>query len=162
MSPYVTMRRKARPMPRLHDPRSERGLTLVEILVALLILSIGLLGLAGLQTLSLTFNTSAYYRTQATALAYGLADRMRANRPAALAGDYDAALLDPAPDCAAPNLDGSVPQDDIAIWRMALACRLPLGNGSVTRNGNEFTLSVQWDDDRDGTDPTPFEFTTSL
>jgi prepilin-type N-terminal cleavage/methylation domain-containing protein len=46
-----------------------RGLTLVEILITLLILSIGMLGLAGLQTLSLRFNTSAYYRTQATARA---------------------------------------------------------------------------------------------
>lgn len=67
-----------------------RGLTLVEILVALLVLSIGLLGLAALQTTSLRFNTSAYYRTQATALAYDLSDRMRANRQAALDGLYNA------------------------------------------------------------------------
>jgi type IV pilus assembly protein PilV len=154
--------RGARGRPNRQNLHRQGGLTLIEILVALVILSIGLLGLAGLQTLSLNFNTSAYYRTQATALAYGLADRMRANRLAALAGDYDAALLDPAPDCGAPDLDGSVPEDDISIWRMALACRLPLGNGSVTRNGNEFTFTVQWDDDRDGTDPIPFQFTTAL
>lgn len=140
----------------------EGGLTLIEILVALVILSIGLLGLAGLQTLSLNFNTSAYYRTQATALAYGLADRMRANRAAALAGDYDAPLLDPAPACDEPNLDGSVPEDDLSTWRMALACRLPFGNGSVARNGAEFTFTVQWDDNRDADAPVQFEFTTSL
>ena len=142
-------------------PRS-RGLTLVEILVALLILSIGLLGLAGLQTASLKFNTGAFYRTQATALAYGLADRMRANRAAALAGDYTVALANPAPACAAPVVAGTVPQQDVSAWRMALACRLPLGNGSVARNGNEFTLTIQWDDSRGEDDPMQFQFTTAL
>ena len=139
-----------------------RGLTLVEILVALLILSLGLLGLAGLQTASLKFNTAAFYRTQATALAYGLADRMRANRAAALAGAYTVGLADPAPACAAPAVAGSVPQQDLSAWRMALACRLPLGNGSVARNGNEFTLTVQWDDSRGEDDPMQFQFTTAL
>ncbi|HEX2138610.1 MAG TPA: type IV pilus modification protein PilV [Woeseiaceae bacterium] len=139
-----------------------RGLTLVEILVALLILSIGLLGLAGLQTVSLQFNTSAYYRTQATALAYGLADRMRANRAAALAGDYTAGFAAPAPDCAAPVAAGTLPQQDLSAWRMALACRLPLGNGSVARNGNDFTLTIRWDDSHGEEDPMLFQFTTAL
>lgn len=151
------------PLPALAAacPRS-RGLTLVEILVALFILSIGLLGLAGLQTASLKFNTSAYYRTQATALAYGLADRMRANRAAAFADDYSVGLADPAPVCAAPVVAGSVPQQDISAWRMALACRLPLGNGSVERVGNNFTFTVQWDDSHGEEDPMQFEFTTAL
>ena len=151
------------PLPALAaaHPRS-RGLTLVEILVALFILSIGLLGLAGLQTASLKFNTGSFYRTQATALAYGLADRMRANRAAARAGDYTVGLANPVPDCGAPVAAGSLPQQDIAAWRMALACRLPLGNGSVVRDGNEFTINVQWDDSRGENDPLQFQFTTAL
>lgn len=139
-----------------------RGLTLVEILIALVILSIGLLGLAGLQTASLKFNTSAYYRTQATALAYGLADRMRANRPAALADDYTVGMADPDPNCAAPNAAGTVPEQDLSAWRMALACRLPVGNGSVVRNGNEFTFTIRWDDSHGKDDPMLFQFTTAL
>jgi type IV pilus assembly protein PilV len=142
--------------------RKSRGLTLVEILVALLVLSIGMLGLAGLQTQSLRFNSSSYHRTQATVLAYDFADRMRANRRAALDGEYDIALPDPAQACGDPDLDGTVPEDDIAIWLNTLACRLPQGNGAIVRvaGTDEFTFSVQWDEGQD--DPMTFVFTTSL
>jgi len=139
-----------------------RGLTLVEILIALVVLSIGLLGLAGLQTLSLRFNTSAFHRTQATALAYDFADRMRANRQAALNNEYALAFEDPVPACGVPNLAGTVAQQDIATWRNALTCRLPEGTGSVTRNGSEFTFSVRWDDSQGQDAPMTFQFTTAL
>ena len=56
-----------------------QGFSLVEVLVALLVLSIGLLGLAALQTTSLQYNTGSYLRTQATFMAYDIIDRMRAN-----------------------------------------------------------------------------------
>lgn len=71
--------------------KSTRGFSLVEVLVALLVLSIGLLGLAALQTTSLQFNTGSYYRTQATFLAYDILDRMRANPAGVSAGNYDVA-----------------------------------------------------------------------
>lgn len=64
-----------------NNPRSQ-GFSLVEVLVALLVLSIGLLGLAALQTTSLQYNTGSYFRTQATFLAYDIIDRMRANSTA--------------------------------------------------------------------------------
>jgi len=66
----------------------QSGFTLVEVLVALVVLAIGLLGLASLQMMSLKFNSDAYLRTQATALAYDIADRMRANNTAVLANGY--------------------------------------------------------------------------
>lgn len=59
---------------------AESGFGLIEVLVSVLILAIGLLGLAGLQTQSLKFNNEAFFRSQATLLAMDLADRMRANR----------------------------------------------------------------------------------
>ena len=68
--------------------RANGGFTLIEIMVALLVLSIGLLGLAMLQATGLKFNTDSYLRTQATILAYDLIDRMRANKVAADAGNY--------------------------------------------------------------------------
>jgi len=61
------------------DTHKYHGFTLVEVMVALLVLSIGLLGLAMLQATNLQFNTDAYTRTQATLFAYDIIDRMRAN-----------------------------------------------------------------------------------
>ena len=57
----------------------EKGFTLLEVMIALVIFSIGLLGLAGLMAQSTAFTNSAQYRTQATFLAYDMLDRMRAN-----------------------------------------------------------------------------------
>jgi type IV pilus assembly protein PilV len=139
-----------------------RGLTLVEIMVALLILSIGILGLASMQTASLRFNAGAYQRTQATVLASDMADRMRANRQAAMNNEYIIAVEDPAPACAAPNPVGTVAQQDISAWRSALACRLPQSSGSITRNGNEFTLTIVWDESQGRDNPLDFQFTTAL
>lgn len=68
----------------------QRGFSLIEVLVALLILSIGLLGLAALQTTSLKYNTDSYFRTQATYFVYDIIDRMRANSTAVSdGGGYD-------------------------------------------------------------------------
>jgi len=66
-----------------------RGFTMLEVLVAILVVTLGLLGLAGLQTVSLRNNTSSAQRTIATQLAYDMADRMRANWASVLQGDYD-------------------------------------------------------------------------
>jgi type IV pilus assembly protein PilV len=55
------------------------GFTLIEVLVAMVVLTVGLLGLAGLQATSLKNSQNAYYRSVATQLAYDMADRMRAN-----------------------------------------------------------------------------------
>jgi type IV pilus assembly protein PilV len=155
--------------------RNCSGLTLLEVLIAVLVLSIGMLGLAGLQTASLRFNTSAYYRTQATSLAYDLVDRLRANRDAALDGEYNAIAFEAPPPACDPGLviDPADPiaMQDIAAWRNALACSLPLGTGAVVRPGpatdNEFTISVQWDEARGEADDAvfgvmTFSFTTRL
>jgi len=59
--------------------KSQKGFTLLEVMIAMVIFSIGLLGLAGLMAQSTRFNNSAQYRTQAVYLAYDMLDRMRAN-----------------------------------------------------------------------------------
>ena len=66
-----------------------RGFTILEVLIALLVFSLGLLGMAGLLVISVKTNHSAYLRTQASFMAQSMGDRMRANLPRVWTGDYD-------------------------------------------------------------------------
>jgi len=135
------------------------GFTLLEVLVALLVLSIGLLGIGKLVMLSARANDSAYMRSQATALAYSVLDAMRANRSEALNGTYDIALgAGPAAvtcTAAAPCNSTTQAQNDLNLWKGALATALPAGDGSVTTatvaNPNGISqrtafVTVQWND----------------
>jgi type IV pilus assembly protein PilV len=119
-----------------------QGFTLLEVLVAMVVLSIGLLGLAGLMASSLKNSHSAYQRTQATWLAYDALDRMRANRQVALAQGYNLALG------AAPGGSG-LAATDLSEWDTALTSSLPEGDGSISvRTDRTVTIIVQWNDTR--------------
>ena len=147
--------------------RLEQGFSLIEVLVALVVLSVGLLGLAALQSTAAQFNAGAYTRSQATILAYDMADRIRANREAARAGDYNSAMPGTPSACNAV-VAGTVAQQDLGAWRRALACALPRGRGAVACDcglgGTQFlTITVTWDDSSRADDPTPtFVMTTGL
>ncbi|MCQ4262306.1 type IV pilus modification protein PilV [Stutzerimonas stutzeri] len=126
----------------------QRGATLIEVLVAMLILSVGLLGLASMQMTALQSNQSAYYRSQATVLAYDIIDRMRANRADALNGVYDIAIQNQACE---PDLEpsGTLAKRDVAEWLNSLSCLLSAdARGSVVRDGRLFTISIEWNDNR--------------
>ncbi len=119
------------------------GVSLVEVLVTLMVLSVGLLGLAALQTQSMRLNNDAYLRSQATELAGSLIDGMRL-RGAAAADDYMAAAASGACRPAQANV-----VDEVRCWHAALAQRLPGGAGTVSRdatNPNRYTISVAWSD----------------
>lgn len=150
-------------------PQRQGGFTLIEVLVSAMILSIGLVGVAGLQVISLKNNQSAYMRSQVSAFAYDLADRMRSNVAGADAGFYD-------PDTAAVRATCTttvgcttqqLAQNDLAEWNASLAANLPMGTGFVCidstpydgsgvgapacdGNGTQFSVKVWWDDNRDG------------
>ena len=119
------------------------GFGLIEVLVALLILAIGLLGMASLQTASLQQTTGSQARTQAIFLAEDLVERIRANRP----NRNLYVLTDPdAVDCDTEFAidNGGVAADDLNEWRNSLACLLPSGNGEVAVNGDVITVDVIW------------------
>ncbi|QFY90557.1 type IV pilus modification protein PilV [Magnetovirga frankeli] len=126
------------------------GFSLIEVLISLVIFSVGLLGLAALQATALKQNSTAWVRSQATQFSYDIADRMRVNLAAARNGDYDSDYPNTAPSCN-PSLapSGTLAQQDLAEWRNLLACWLPAGEGAVARSGNTFTISVRWCDELD-------------
>lgn len=129
--------------------KAQRGLTLMEVLVAVLILSIGLLGIAGLQLGALKSNTSAYYTSQGTWLAYDMADRMRANIDGVEAGSYNGIDVnggEAAVDCSGGCAPAAVANYDAYMWGLKIGT-LPSGQGTVVNNGDgTFTISVMWDE----------------
>lgn len=126
---------------------NQSGFTLLEVLVAMLVLSIGLLGLAGLMASSMRNNLSASNRTQATWMAYDIIDRMRANRASAWAGSYTTGLGTPSV-CSSAVPGGTIQAQDIAAWKNQIACALPAGDGSVTVAGKKATIVIRWNDSR--------------
>jgi type IV pilus assembly protein PilV len=138
------------------------GFTLVEVLVALVVLSVGLLGIGKLMMFSSRANDSAYMRSQATALAYTMLDDMRANQQDAINGLYAVGLgayANPGLACdnATPCVtSGQLAQYDLYQWKSAMQAALPSGDGTVATaqsvdpiTGATITLatiSVQWND----------------
>jgi type IV pilus assembly protein PilV len=129
------------------------GFSMVEVLVALLALSIGLLGIAGMQLTGLRANLSSSFRSQATYLSYDILDRIRANRGRKL--QYNGVVVGPAVATA-----DVVATNDIVAWKASLLATLPLGDGTVTVVGDVVTVTVQWDDTRSGGVDPALIFTT--
>ncbi len=135
------------------------GFTLIEVLIAVLVLSIGLLGLASLQATSLKNNYSAYMRSQAAILANDIADRIRSNPGApsgtggALNGSYNnvPGLVTGSTDCEATTCSSTqLAAYNLEQWSSQIAATLPGGDGTVTGNGSLFTVTVMWDDEKRG------------
>ncbi len=123
------------------DRFAQRGFSLIEVLVALLVLSVGLLGLAALQTTGLAFNHQSYERTQAVLQAYDIIDRMRANKSGTggtINAAYDSVALGNQPtvpvDCATSSCTGAnLATYDINRWNAANANILAEGKGAICK-----------------------------
>ncbi len=140
----------------------QSGFSMIEVLVALLVLAIGLLGLAMLQGQGLKFNTHAYTRTQATTLAYDILDRMRANPSGVGNGFYDvpsqsaaqaaidafAACKTGACDCTQSVCDSAnLAKYDLGLWYEMQGTLLPQAAGNlstVERSGTQVTVTIRW------------------
>lgn len=145
---------------------AQAGVGMIEVLVAIIVLSIGLLGLAGLQTAGLKNNQSAGFRSTATMMAYGILDSMRANRVAAGEGSYnhvtseDTASEDETEE--ETQTEAGIP-GDVKPWLEELALRLPDGTGAVNVDAdNKVTITIQWDDSRGALAAQQFVMTTRL
>jgi type IV pilus assembly protein PilV len=157
------------PAPVRHSRAAQRGVSMLELLVSLLIFTFGMLGLAGLQTRTLSFNQSSLLRSQATALTDDILDRMRSDRARALAGNWDTALNV----AASAMATGTFPERDVRAWKEQVQSLLPAGQASIVTVlpgagvaadlVGTVTITIQWDDTRHaGNKPTETYTATSL
>ena len=125
--------------------KTQSGFSLIEVLVSIVILSVALLGTAGLMGASMRNTNTAYMRSQATVLADDYLDRMRANVSDAIAGRYN---VDLGPSCGS---GGGLAGWDCAEWTTNVTNTLPGGDAEVrVTNTGVVTVQINWGDDADG------------
>ena len=148
----------------------EQGFSLIEVMVAVLIVAVGILGVAGMQVVSLQQNRNALLRDQALQLGNDILDRMRANPLT----DYATEELDDEPSASLNCIDeacnrNEMAEFDIAQWKCSLNpldeagevfddCEdfgivtgtLPEGKGGIAKSGSVYEITVQWVNDREG------------
>ena len=122
--------------------RAQEGMTLIEVLVAVLILTVGLLGAAAIQLNALKYTDSSRMTSQASFIAYDMMDRIRANSVAGSVGDY---TIRP------PNSDNlSVVRDqDLFDFTSNIASALgATATGTIALSQRVYTITITWDDSR--------------
>lgn len=133
-------------------PARQSGVGLIEVLIALLVLSIGFLGVAALQALSLSTNNSAYTRSMATINSYSILDAMRADIVNAKAGSYNTSSPITANSC--PAAGTTLATQQLNAWCTSLGATLgattaTTGNVNCDTVGN-CTITITFDDNRVG------------
>ena len=151
MNPLYSRRRPA--------PASQRGFSMIEVLVTLMIVALAMLGAVGLQMQSLRMGQGGQFRSQAVFLAGDLAERMEANKAAAVAGAYVVAISN-TPTASTNSCTSVVCQqdaladNDLAQWERAIVQTLPQASWSVTQttagNPSTYTIVISWVDRRSG------------
>lgn len=137
-----------------------RGFAMIEVLVTMVIMAVGMLGIASMLLLSHKASSSSYLKQQAMQTTYNIIDRMRANRQAAIDGSYNVNNLasgvptlpsTPSPDCSsAACTPTQLATYDVWYWLARDVSLLPNGSASITTSvngGNTIvTVTLQWDD----------------
>jgi type IV pilus assembly protein PilV len=112
--------------------RLGRGFTLLEVLIAVLVFSIGLLGVAGMVLASMRGTHTAQIHTQAALLAQWIGDAMRANPAGVVAGNYNGtAPSSGSVDCSSGCTPAQTANSDMTNWGVLLARSLPSGQGTI-------------------------------
>lgn len=125
------------------DREGLRGFSLLEVLITVLVLSVGLLGLAALQIAGMRDMQGAYLKTQAVNRSHQIVDLMRANRDAVRAGAYDDAFGQDAGGYCGGDAPGTA-RGDLCAWKRALSATLPAGTGSIAFDGKIATVCIRW------------------
>jgi type IV pilus assembly protein PilV len=135
----------------LMQTQYQRGLTLVEAMIALLVVSIGLLGIASLQITAMNQNASSLHHSQAVWYAYNMSDRVRANISGFASYDgINTGTNDYSQDCITSRCSAAdMITADAADWETMIS-NLPGGVGVISSPGNELLVTVMWDDDGTG------------
>ena len=131
---------------RVFQERTQSGTTLIEVLVSILVVSIGLLGLAGLFANSLKSTNEGYLYSQVVALTYDIADRIRAN-PNALTAYANNPPAQLAKDCSQPDTicsSSELAAYDLFTWKQQLDTALPSPTPTITVNGTSAAIKVTW------------------
>lgn len=157
--------------------KCQQGFSLFEVLIALVILALGMLGIAHMLLITHKTNSSSYIRQQAIQSAYDILDRIHANRSAAISGNYSISNLvssgaptipsPPAANCSSTLCSpAQLASYDTWHWLATDMARLPNGCGAVSTRlsgiNTIVTVTVQWDDSPTQqalgiTSPTPMQ-----
>ena len=134
----------------LINKRNQKGLSLIESMIAMLVISIGLLGIAALQITALSQNTSALNHSQAVWIAYNITDRIRANMPEFNNYNGIDTVNTYSQDCLSNACtNAQMRTADAADWQTMLSS-LPGGRGIIGINADGLLVNVMWDDDGTG------------
>lgn len=149
---------------RIAAPKGQLGIALIEVLVAVLVLGVGLLGIAAMQSVSNQMTNGAEQRTQAVLLSADMLDRVRANK--VNINTYSGVAIGPGDVNCNTNFEynngQSIADNDINDWANQLACTLPRGQGSVSVNAATGVVTVLINWDRQDADGQPVTVTTVI
>jgi type IV pilus assembly protein PilV len=123
----------------------QRGVTLVEVMVAVLVAAVGVLGAAAMQLSALKYTDSSRMTSQASFIVYDVIDRIRANAAAGVLDNYAMSSV-----AAAPGSASSVLDQDKIDFANNVSELLTDGAGSITVNQSQVTVEVSWSEGRAG------------